>query len=634
MNKVTKLSKIVLCGALVEAVVGCSQPVRFAPSVLEQSSLTDNVFGQTPVIPEVEEPKVDPFNPYKHMSDISQGDDSMTPNIAADDGLNGKAVSNCERQRADGSDRYEEERQAALAAAKADTSLIPVRFSVSAGSAEDAIAQWSHERSILRKESNGVTPFYVGAAKKDSAADACKWSTNCNKTAVKTNHFHYIADHQQARREFIAGEKCFFTTVRAIASVDDAGAVTVFQEGATAPADVLAVQNHSLRNLYYGESYEDVVDSGSPRLFKKLGDGTPNIVSLYVADLRENVVDKSGKTVSILTPEFIKLSKGLTRGDEVRLTFKEIFSLRTIWTERDFVTNVLSSQRTSKAGTLSAYEGVPQLIQWLVHSGVEGTAMSTKYTPLVLDLGVKNVRTSSLEGGSFFNLANIQAPVTHMTAWLGGNLVVRESTNNVNKTHFSREIDDGFLVVPNADGSITSSQNLFGSQMKVSVNGEEKTFANGFETLAALAAKDCQSEDPKKHYLGPWDGELYSQKIKVWVDKNRNAVADAGEVISLADAKVAAINACHVVYANEKDKYGNSTELRSPFLMFKQGESEVAEEELLTRLATGKDKDGQDVEFRLMVDIFFKAKPGVILENVDTTGLPAVGGAQLAQIVQ
>lgn len=632
MNKVTKLSKIVLCGALVEAVVGCSQPVRFAPSVLEQSSLTDNVFGQTPVIPEVEEPKVDPFNPYKHMTDIHQGDDSMTPNIASDNGLNGKAVSNCDRVRADGSDRYEEERLAALAAAKADTSLIPVRFSVSAGSAEDTIALWSHQRTILRKDSNGVTPFYVGAAKKDT--DACKWSTNCTKTATVTNHFHYIADHQQARQEFIAGEKCFFSTVRAIASVDDSGVMTVFASEAAAPADVLSLQNHSLRNLYYGESYENIVDSGSPRLFKKLGDGAPNIVSLYVADLRENVTDKSGKTVSILTPEFVKLSKSLTRGDEVQLSFKEIFNLRTLWTERDFITEVLSTQRTSKAGAVSAYEAVPQLIQWLVHSGVEGTAMSTKYTPLVLDLGVKNVRTSSLEGGSFFNLANIQAPVTHMTAWLGGNLVVRASENSINAQKFTREIDDGFLVVPNADGSITSSQNLFGSQMKVSVNGEEKTFANGFETLAALAAKDCQSEDPKKHYLGPWDGELYSQKIKVWVDKNRNAVADGGEVISLADAKVAAINACHVVYANEKDKYGNSTELRSPFLMFKQGESEVAEEELLTRLATGKDKDGQDVEFRLMVDIFFKAKPGVILENVDTTGLPAMGGAQLAQIVQ
>ncbi|WP_080602336.1 iron-regulated protein frpA [Bdellovibrio bacteriovorus] len=632
MNKVTKLSKIVLCGALVEAVVGCSQPVRFAPSVLEQSSLTDNVFGQTPVIPEVEEPKVDPFNPFKHMSDIHQGDDSMTPNIASDNGLNGKAVSNCDRVRADGSDRYEEERLAALAAAKADTSLIPVRFSVSAGSAEDSIALWSHQRTILRKDSNGVTPFYVGAAKKDT--DACKWSTNCTKTATVTNHFHYIADHQQARQEFIAGEKCFFSTVRAIASVDDSGVMTVFASEAAAPADVLSLQNHSLRNLYYGESYENIVDSGSPRLFKKLGDGAPNIVSLYVADLRENVTDKSGKTVSILTPEFVKLSKSLTRGDEVQLSFKEIFNLRTLWTERDFITEVLSTQRTSKAGAVSAYEAVPQLIQWLVHSGVEGTAMSTKYTPLVLDLGVKNVRTSSLEGGSFFNLANIQAPVTHMTAWLGGNLVVRASENSINAQKFTREIDDGFLVVPNADGSITSSQNLFGSQMKVSVNGEEKTFANGFETLAALAAKDCQSEDPKKHYLGPWDGELYSQKIKVWVDKNRNAVADGGEVISLADAKVAAINACHVVYANEKDKYGNSTELRSPFLMFKQGESEVAEEELLTRLATGKDKDGQDVEFRLMVDIFFKAKPGVILENVDTTGLPAMGGAQLAQIVQ
>ncbi len=85
MNKLTQFSKLVLCGALVEAVVGCSQPVRFAPSALEQSSLSDNAFGTTPVIPEVEipeVPKVDPFNPYKHMTDVADGDDSMTPNLA------------------------------------------------------------------------------------------------------------------------------------------------------------------------------------------------------------------------------------------------------------------------------------------------------------------------------------------------------------------------------------------------------------------------------------------------------------------------------------------------------------------------------------------------------------------------
>lgn len=670
MNKLTQFSKLVLCGALVEAVVGCSQPVRFAPSALEQSSLSDNAFGQTPVIPEVEipeVPKVDPFSPYKHMTDVANGDDSMTPNLASSDSINGKPVSNCERIRPDGSDRYEEERQAALLAAKEDTSLIPVRFSVSAGSAVDNIAHWSHQRSILRKDTEGVTPIYVGAAKKDT--DACKWSTNCTPKATITNHFHYLADHMTARSEFISGKKCFFSTVRAIASVENTGAVTVFGDTNQVIPDAVALQNHSLRNLYYGESYADDVNSGSPRLFKRLGDGTPNIVNLYLADLRENINDTNQKAFNILTPEFVKLSKGLTRGDEVTLTFKQIFDLRTVWSQRDFITEVLSTQRSVKTGTgttvtmgscntgdlcYSAYEAVPQLIQWMVHSGVDGTAMSTKYTPLVLDLGEKNVQTSSVEGGTFFNLANLKVDgsdndldggqkVSHMTAWLGGKLVTKDSENSVNKTLFKREIEDGFLVVPNADGSITSAKNLFGSEMKVKVGEEEKTFANGFETLIALAGKDCQSEDPKKHYLGPWDGELYSQKIKVWVDKNRNGIADDSEVIALADARVAAINACHVVYANEKDKYGNSTELRAPFLMLEPGEvlasaeqtEGVSEDEILTRLATGKNKDGQTAQFRLMVDIFFKAKTDVILENVDPSRVQSTkGGVQLAQIGQ
>ena len=341
MNKLTQFSKLVLCGALVEAVVGCSQPVRFAPSVLEQSSLSDNAFGTTPVIPEQEVPKVDPFNPYKYMTDVANGDDSMTPNLATADSLNGKPVSNCERIRPDGTDRYEEERQAALRAAKEDTSLIPVRFSVSAGSAVDTIAHWSHQRSILRKDTDGVTPVYVGAAKKDT--DACKWSTNCTPAATVTNHFHYLADHMTARQEFMSGKKCFFSTVRAIASVEDSGAVTVFADQTQRIPDAVAPQNHSLRNLYYGESYADNVNSGSPRLFKKLGDGSPNIVNLYLADLRENINDTNKKAFTILTPEFTKLSKGLTRGDEVTLTFKQIFDLRTVWSQRDFITEVLST---------------------------------------------------------------------------------------------------------------------------------------------------------------------------------------------------------------------------------------------------------------------------------------------------
>ena len=54
--------------------------------------------------------------------------------------------------------------------------------------------------------------------------------------------------------------------------------------------------------------------------------------------------------------------------------------------------------------------------------------MSLKYTPLVLDLGRPNIKTSSVKWGSFFNMANLKLEnepkplsptrITHMTAWL------------------------------------------------------------------------------------------------------------------------------------------------------------------------------------------------------------------------
>lgn len=617
---------LILNGFFILTVLGCSQPVSFVPSKLEKTSLTQSAFGPD-------------FDPYQYMTDVVDGDDSMTPNLATDKNVNGKPVSACERINADGTDRYEEERQAALREAKNDKSLIPVRFSISTGSAVDDIAYWSHQRTILRKDSNGITPVYVGAAKKDT--DACHWSSNCVRDAVITNHFHYLTDHNQARTDFIKGKKCFFSTVRAIASVEDSGAITYFGGKKGAIPDAVAVQNHSLRNLYFGESYADEVNSGSPRLFRKLGDGNPNIVTLYLADLRGEVSDAQGKAFKILMPEFVKLSAGLTRGDEVSLTFKQIFDLRTVWSQRSFITEVLSTKRsiqsvtgtTKKMGECtadnfcySAYEAVPQLIEWMVRSGVNGTVLSTKYTPLVLDLGAKNVRTSSIEGGSFFNMANLKVDgsdndldggqkVSHLTAWLGGSLVPTKSPNSVNNTWYKREVEDGFLVIPNADGSITSSKNLFGSEMKVKVGGGERTFANGFEALAALANKDCKSEDLTKHYFGPWDGDLFTQKIKVWIDRNRNGIADQSEVITLSEARVGAINVCNVVFANEKDRFGNSTELRAPFMMLDQGE-EVSQEELLTRLATGTKKNGQEAEFRMIVDIFFKGKPDIVLENV------------------
>lgn len=190
----------------------------------------------------------------------------------------------------------------------------------------------------------------------------------------------------------------------------------------------------------------------------------------------------------------------------------------------------------------------------------------------------------------------------HATAWLGGRVLDVGGASSAFSHDFRRVSEDGFLVIPDPDGQVRSSRNMFGDNTVV--NG--MTFPNGFLALQALAQKDCASPDPKRRYLGPWDGTLYSSTLKVWIDRNRNGSADAGEVRSLREVGVVAINACNVVSREAFDSYGNGTALRSAFL-YQQGE-DITENmsEIIQRLKTGRTGSGAAAQFRLAIDVIFK----------------------------
>lgn len=590
---------------------------------------------------EVEVLSQSPFNPMAQVSDVDgSGNDSMPPNLIKTDAANPvmPMVRPCDVH------TYEAERQAALDAARADTTrkTIPVRFAISVGSLFDDIAYDAHLRAILRADAPNETPIAVGAANDLSES-----------TYNGANSLHYFVDHTQAKTDFKTGVKCFFDVVTINRSETGHG---IYHNGA---------YDHPYNIMYYGDTYQDTaqVRQGliSPRLFKRVEqedyvNQDPQIVPLYVIDIRNQALrlpNSALANVSFLNPAF---ASSAVRRQEYTLSFRDEFDLKALFTYYEQLVTVLSSNRRLIAGTgdilangapvpsgktvyqMSGYEGVPQALRMIVSaSSLQVDMMSTQYTPIVLDLGAPNILLSSRVAGSFFNLAGLQVQpltpggaitgVSHQTAWLGGSIVQDASPNAMSDSTPRRVADDGFLVLPDANGQINGSAQLFGSLMQVTVNGVVKTYANGFLALAALANKDCSSSDLKKQFVGPWDGDLYASKLKVWVDANRNGVADAGELKTLEDSRVGAIDACAVTQANAADVFGNQTKLRSAFLYLAAGEKAIGNEsEILSRLTNGKRSDGGNAEFRVAIDVLFDSDPGFYLEDVDSSRIfsPAV----------
>lgn len=581
LNATLKLSSVL---AIAAVAVGCSSNnSNKSVSASEQSALSDATFSASAATPT-------PVPDRSSATTVEDEEDSLIPNnfdATSVDAL--KWVKRCDPKNVD------KERSEAIAAAKADPTLIPVRYSISMGVPFDDIAYLAYRRSILRKDDAGTTPIYVGAAN----------TMNYNSATS----FHYVTDHSLARSAYINGDRCYYSTVKIKNKVSGA----ILDNGK---------YNHTWALMHYGSTYSaaDQAKEISPRLFAaRDAQAEPQIVTLFMADIREPLVRGAGESMPIISRDF---SQSATRNKEYTNSFKEIFHLETIFANRQVMTEDLSKAQVVQKRSFAGIDGAAQLIDNILFSGLRGTVTSTSYTPILLDLGRQHIRTSSLEWGSFFNMARLSRKgetdlskvkkVSHMTAWVGGyideNLDGSSGPNN-----FQRIAEDGFLVLPDASGKVQTSEELFGTFMTV----DGKTYENGFEALKALAKKDCLSNDVKQRYVGPWDKELFSSQLKIWIDKNRNGVAESDELSSLASQRVSAINACNTVYQNEKDRFGNSTALRAAYLRTDYLDNGLpSEEELIHRVSTGKLSSGRNAEFRTLIDVYFKATPNFFLENV------------------
>jgi hypothetical protein len=526
---------------------------------------------------------------------------------------------------------------------------IPVQYSISFGTPMDATAHAAFKRSILKADDDGITPVFV--------APAADWRYSGN--AAK----HYLANHSRARAEYIRGERCFFSTIEVLPNELKTGAVSA---------------DHGENIMYYGDHYgvtygeEPATErkrraAFAPRLFTQIENitfspvtnsvqhyesvdyiaaanaNTKNVIPLYVADIRDGRL----APFSVVRPEF---ASSATRRLEYFASLRSMLDLPKMHENFSCIGSQLGEDYEVNGFNFGAYDrtAIAQLLRNLIYSGsAQGIVTPRQYTPLILDLGDSHIRTSSMQNGTYFNLANVvelvepcqcENPgtyhlermstlgVPHRTAWLGGELKIAScGVEDCSQQPFWEvQANDGFLVTLDSNGKVASGLNLFGDHRRTSMGGFHK---NGFEALAELAQIDCASKDATKRLVGPWMDSLYFDTLRVWVDKNRDGISQATEIASLAESKVAAINPCHIFMEKDglRDRFGNETNMRSAFLYWPSMEirrnDPEQQKEILQQFETGVASTGKRAIFRVMADVIFLNDETDFLRNVDASRL-------------
>ena len=511
------------------------------------------------------------------------------------------------------------------AAAAADPTLQPIKLSYSFGNFTDEVAQVANQRAGLSKS----RPFFVN-------------SSGVEYMPIPTsNNQYYQVDFNSAKSRFASGQSCFYDTVKLPANISGsggyydwalalpnankamplAGGAALFHVAHYMVYDYYAASNGSLSR--YGAAAAGTGNTYIPgRILSNAapirlpvfengvatGQSEVQIVNVYFADFR-------GPQIGLDTPtnKIVRIGENYVRGETSEHNVTDIIDLKTILANFNTASSRLSADFIAPDSGLK-FSGINSTKQLIVNlcsqSQVKGTSFSVQYTPIVLDLGQRTpqhpeqkIITTSVAEGVKFDMKG--DGVARQTAWIGGRIKMEDTVSTAGvamKKIVSELAEDGFLVIPDANGKVTSSKQLFGSQIEI--NGHKYT--NGFEALAALSFKDCRSQDVKKQYFGPWDGEKYESLVKVWIDRNRNGVSDDGEIISLREAGVPAINTCYTTKYGMTDTSGNETAIRA--MMLYQSPMTASESEILSALSDQDVKalSASDIEKRIAIDIIFK----------------------------
>lgn len=511
------------------------------------------------------------------------------------------------------------------AAAAADPNLVPFKISYTFGTAVDELAEAAHQRAALTKNRT----FFIDS----SGFEYMPIPTSANT--------YYKVDFNAAKTRFATGESCFYDVAQLPNSLSGDGGYFDFAlnlPSANKPlplagnvplhhavhygfmdycnAGDLCADNNSSRygaGTYGKMEYPGrLLTNSKPHRSQVFENGVATgvveqqIVQAFFADFRD-------AQFKLSTPgnPIVKIGENYVRGQTTESAVSDILDLKTILANFNTASINLSTDYVDPTSGLkfSGMVGAKQLLANLcAQSNLKGTTMSVQYTPIVLDLGQRTpqhpdqrIITTSVSDGVKFDMKG--DGVARQTAWIGGRIKMEDAVSSAGtpmKRVISESAEDGFLVIPDAKGQVTSSKQLFGSNIEI--NGHKYT--NGFEALIALTGKDCRSQDVKKQYFGPWDNEKYESLVKVWIDKNKNGVSDAGEIISLREAGVPAINACYTTKYGMTDSSGNETAIRS--LMLYQSPMTASEADILALIADQNVQALNDIEKRIAIDIIFK----------------------------
>jgi len=190
--------------------------------------------------------------------------------------------------------------------------------------------------------------------------------------------------------------------------------------------------------------------------------------------------------------------------------------------------------------------GIPTTPQVMnVYIGNEGQVDCSKagsIDPLVLQLNTTKpqpIIMTAPEDGVMFDLLGQRLNHKKVkTAWFA-----------------SAETENYFLVLPDKNGLVLGIDELFGD----TTLGPDKKFAKqGFAALGKY--------DENKDKIISEDDEVFS-KLKLWKDGNLDGIAQSGELFTLDEKEVMAIDLRYDKRYQEIDKHGNMTKFKSIVVM-------------------------------------------------------------------
>ena len=150
---------------------------------------------------------------------------------------------------------------------------------------------------------------------------------------------------------------------------------------------------------------------------------------------------------------------------------------------------------------------------------------SSIYSPIILDLNGDGVRTTALaDSGVWFDLNN--NGFAERTGWVSS--------------------EDGLLAIDlNGNGIIDNGAELFGNHTLLT---DGTRAANGFEALKQYDADSNGIID---------SADAVFSSLRIWQDKNSNGSTDEGELLTMAQAGIAALNLGYTD-SSLKDAQGNA----------------------------------------------------------------------------